>query len=75
MSERDSSPAGVPCWVSTLHHDIPAARAFYEGVFGWETVGPEGVPASEATFAVARVRGREVAVSARTPSPTLPPPG
>jgi uncharacterized protein len=61
MSERDSYPAGVPCWVSTLHHDIPAARAFYEGVFGWETVGPEGVPASEATYAVARLRGREVA--------------
>jgi uncharacterized protein len=58
MSERDSYPAGVPCWVTNLQHDVPAARAFYEELFGWETVGgPEG----EAPYAVARVRGRDVA--------------
>jgi uncharacterized protein len=61
MSERDSYPAGVPCWVSNLGRDVVGARAFYEGLFGWETAGPDGVPDEEATYAVARLRGREVA--------------
>ena len=36
MSERDSYPAGVPCWVTNLQHDVPAARDFYGELFGWE---------------------------------------
>ena len=40
---------------------MPAARSFYEQLFGWETVGPDDVPDAEATYAIARLRGREVA--------------
>jgi predicted enzyme related to lactoylglutathione lyase len=61
MSERAQYPAGVPCWITNLQRDVPAARAFYEHLLGWDTVGPEGVPDSEATYAVGRLRGRDVA--------------
>lgn len=58
MSERDTYPAGVPCWVTNLQHDVPAAAAFYEALFGWETErGPEDV----APYALGRLRGRDVA--------------
>lgn len=58
MSERDTYPAGVPCWVTNLQHDVPAAAAFYEAVLGWETEsGPEDV----APYALGRLRGRDVA--------------
>jgi uncharacterized protein len=61
MSERDHYPAGVPCWISNLQRDVPAARRFYERLLGWETAGPDGVPDDEATYAVGRLRGRDVA--------------
>ena len=58
MSERDSYPAGVPCWVETLQRDRRAAHAFYSSLFGWQIVGPTR---SEDEYAVARLRGRDVA--------------
>jgi hypothetical protein len=61
VSERDQYPAGVPCWVTNLQRDVPAARRFYEQLFGWATVGPEGVADDQATYAVGRLRGRDVA--------------
>jgi predicted enzyme related to lactoylglutathione lyase len=61
MSERDSYPAGVPCWISNLQRDVPAARDFYEQLLGWTTAGPDGVPREDATYAVGRIRGRDVA--------------
>ncbi|MEW6583230.1 MAG: VOC family protein [Actinomycetota bacterium] len=36
MPERTSHPHGTPSWVDVLAPDVPAARAFYEGLFGWE---------------------------------------
>ncbi|MGC4110601.1 MAG: VOC family protein [Nocardioides sp.] len=58
MSERDTYPAGVPCWVTNLQHDVPAATTFYEALFGWETEqGPDDV----APYSVGRIRGRDVA--------------
>ena len=56
MSDRDGFPDGVPCSVTCLAADIPAAMAFYGDLFGWtfETDTP-------VSFAVARLRGREVA--------------
>jgi hypothetical protein len=62
MSERESYPHGVPCWVDALVPDVGAARRFYGGVFGWEFDGPApmgGNPDGE--YYVARVRGRDVA--------------
>ena len=70
MSERDSYPAGVPCWVTNLQHDVPAARAFYEGLFGWEM---ESGPADVAPYALGRLRGRDVAAIGTMPGSDAPP--
>lgn len=62
MSERERYPAGVPCWVETLHPDPGAVLDFYRAVFGWELAGPgpmAGNPRGQ--YFVARVRGRDVA--------------
>jgi predicted enzyme related to lactoylglutathione lyase len=56
MSERDDYPHGVPCWVSNLAPDVPAAMEFYGELFGWSFEINEA-----ATFAVGRLRGRDVA--------------
>ena len=56
MSERDIYPAGVPCWVETLQRDRRAAQAFYSSLFGWQIVVSD-----EDEYAVARLRGRDVA--------------
>ena len=62
MSERDGFPHGVPCSVTCLAADISAAMDFYSAVFGWTF---ETDP--ELSFAVARLRGREVAgIGSRT---------
>jgi uncharacterized protein len=70
MSERDTYPAGVPCWVTNLQHDVPAATAFYKELFGWETErGPDDV----APYALGRLRGRDVAGIGTMPDPAAPP--
>jgi predicted enzyme related to lactoylglutathione lyase len=70
MSERDTYPAGVPCWVTNLQHDVPAASAFYEELFGWEMeTGPEGV----APYSLGRLRGRDVAAIGTMPGPDTRP--
>ena len=44
MMQRESYPAGVPCWVDTMQPDPDAATAFYGALFGWEfeNRAPEG---------------------------------
>ncbi len=56
MSKREDYPAGVPCWVTNLAPDVRAAMDFYGELFGW-TFDYD----AEVDFAVARLRGREVA--------------
>lgn len=56
MSERDDYPHGVPCWVTCLVDDVPAAVDFYGELFGWASDLHE-----EAGYATAHLRGREVA--------------
>ena len=70
MSERDTYPAGVPCWVTNLQHDVPAATAFYQELFGWET---ESGPADLAAYALGRLRGRDVAAIGTIPDPETSP--
>jgi predicted enzyme related to lactoylglutathione lyase len=70
MSERDSYPAGVPCWVTNLQPDVPAARAFYEEIFGWDM---ESGPAEVAPYALGRLRGRDVAAIGSMPGPDTTP--
>jgi predicted enzyme related to lactoylglutathione lyase len=64
MSERDTYPAGVPCWVTNLQHDVPAAATFYERLFGWEM---EAGPADLAPYALGRIDGRDVAAIGTMP--------
>jgi predicted enzyme related to lactoylglutathione lyase len=67
MSERDSYPAGVPCWVETLQRDRHAAQQFYGSLFGWQIVASE-----EDAYAVARLRDRDVAGIGVLTDPSLP---
>ena len=66
MSERDTYPAGVPCWVETLQRDPRAAHEFYSALFGWQIVASD-----EDDYAVTRLRGRDVAGIGRLTEPGL----
>jgi predicted enzyme related to lactoylglutathione lyase len=62
MSERDSYPAGVPCWVDATEPDPQMAQAFYGDLFGWDFDGPGDMPGEPpGQYFVARLEGREVA--------------
>lgn len=62
MSERDTYPHGVPCWVEALVPDPDTATAFYAGIFGWHFDGPGKMPDEPSSeYFVARMRGRDVA--------------
>ncbi|HEX4280540.1 MAG TPA: VOC family protein [Solirubrobacteraceae bacterium] len=67
MSERDSFPAGVPCWVDNLVPDPTAATEFYGELFGWEFDGP-----GPGDYYVAKVRGRDVAGVGQAPPGVSP---
>jgi uncharacterized protein len=59
MVTRDTAwPAGTPCWVDLGVSDIPKAKAFYGGLFGWDI--QEG-PAEAGGYAMCMLRGRPVA--------------
>ena len=62
MSERDSYPPGVPCWIDNLIPDPPKAMTFYGELFGWAFDGP-----GPGDYYVARVRGRDVAGVGQAP--------
>lgn len=56
MSERDTYPAGVPCWTTVLSRDVAGSVEFYRGLFGWNMDFNEAED-----YAVGRMRGRDVA--------------
>jgi predicted enzyme related to lactoylglutathione lyase len=58
MVEMDGYENGTPCWVDIGTPDLPAAGAFYSGLFGWDVEygGPE-----IGHYSMARLRGRDVA--------------
>jgi hypothetical protein len=66
MSEPDSYPPGVPCWVDTWQPDAEAATRFYEALFGWdvEETSPPGAPRRHF---MCRMRGRNVAAIGSPP--------
>jgi hypothetical protein len=72
MSERDTYPAGVPCWVDIAHPDPDAAMRFYGELFGWEFSDPGEMPGGGRYF-VARLRGRDVAGIGSQPAEGAPP--
>lgn len=59
MVTRDTAwPAGTPCWVDLGVEDVPKAKAFYGGLFGWDI--QEGPPEAGG-YALAMVDGKAVA--------------
>lgn len=58
MGEVVNYPNGTFCWVDLGTRDVAGAKAFYQGLFGWDT---EDVPAGPGTYTVCRLRGRDVA--------------
>jgi predicted enzyme related to lactoylglutathione lyase len=76
MSERSQYQAGVPCWVDTLAPDPEAAMGFYQGLFGWEFIGPGPMPGdAPGRYFVATLHGRDVAgvgSQAGTSAPAVP---
>lgn len=75
MRRFDPYPPGVPCFVDAITSDLSAVRPFYEGVFGWELLGPgptQGEPPGE--YWVARVEGLEVAAIGTLGGGVTPPP-
>ena len=70
MSERTEYPHGVPNWTTCLTRDVAAAMRFYGAVFGWTfDVSEEG------GYAVALLRGREVAGIGPVPTDPQASPG
>ena len=62
MSRRDDYPAGVPCFVDTLTADVPAAKDFYGGIFGWQFAGPGTMPGDPpGEYFIARIDDDDVA--------------
>jgi len=69
MSERESYPHGVPCWVDLLVNEPERATAFYKELFGWEFLGPGPMP-DGGGYHVAQVNGCDVAgVGSAPPRP------
>src|SRR5262245_1667356 len=71
MSQRESYPAGVPCWVDVTTPEPRAAVDFYGSLLGWEFSEPGPMPAGlPVEYVTARRDGRDVAGvgSAEVPS-------
>jgi uncharacterized protein len=61
---------GVPSWVDVGTTDLPGARTFYAGLFGWDT--PEGPPEAGG-YTVATLDGKTVAGLSPLIDPSAPP--
>ncbi len=58
MGEVERYPNGTFCWIDLGTDDVPAAKAFYGELFGWEF---EDLPTGEqGTYTVCRLRGKAV---------------
>ena len=69
MSERESYPHGVPCWVDNAWPEPEAGLRFYGAVFGWEFEGPGEMPGEPpGQYFVATLEGRDVAGISSLPS-------
>ena len=69
MSERESYPHGVPCWVDNAWPEPEAGLRFYGAVLGWEFEGPGEMPGEPpGQYFVATLEGRDVAGISSLPS-------
>ena len=59
MVTRDTAwPAGTPCWIDIGVADMPRAKAFYSGLFGWEIT--DGPPEAGG-YSMCEIDGQQVA--------------
>ncbi len=59
MVTRDTAwAAGTPCWVDLGVADIPKAKAYYSGLFGWQI---EDGPPEAGGYSMAEIGGKPVA--------------
>ena len=59
MVTRDTAwPPGTPCWVDLGVTDIPKAKAFYSGLFGWEI---QDGPPEAGGYSMCEIGGQPVA--------------
>jgi len=65
MTNIDDHLPGTPCWFDLMTPDLPASRAFYGAVFGWEfAVGP----AEAGFYTRCQARGRDAAGMGQLPT-------
>jgi uncharacterized protein len=57
VGEVTGYPNGTFCWVDLGTRDVAGAKAFYGGLFGWET---EDQPAGDGVYVVCRLDGKDV---------------
>jgi uncharacterized protein len=71
MVTRDTPwPAGTPCWADLGVDDLPGARAFYSGLFGWHV--PPGPP-EVGGYSMCELNGAMVAGIGPRMDPASPP--
>lgn len=59
MTNRDSTPAGAPCWADLMCSDFEASKKFYTALFGWEYEQTD--PEQYGGYTNAHLNGRLVA--------------
>jgi predicted enzyme related to lactoylglutathione lyase len=69
MGEVGQYPHGTFCWVDLETTDVPAAKTFYAGLFGWDM---EDLPSGETTYTMYRLGGKDVAAIYPGPGPGRP---
>jgi hypothetical protein len=72
MSERTSYTPGTPSWVDLSTPDPDAAKRFYGGLFGWETLEP-GTVEETGGYAMFTLNGKMVAGVGPVMDPSQPP--
>ncbi|TMD07750.1 MAG: VOC family protein [Chloroflexi bacterium] len=70
MPEVAVSAPGTPTWIDVSTKDVDGAVAFYEGVFGWQTVDPGPDAGGYRLF---KKNGKDVAGIGPTQDPNQPP--
>jgi uncharacterized protein len=70
MVTRDTAwPPGTPCWVDLSVADMPKAKAFYRGLFGWDI--QDGPPESGG-YSMCEIDGQPVAGIGPKMNPDMP---
>lgn len=69
MPDRETIPAGIPCWIDLMSSDPEKAQAFYAGLFGWTAEASGEEYGNYVTFSK---DGHPVAGMARNEQPGQP---